>query len=44
MFVGSHQLKNAFPGYLNSFLIHFEILVTAVFHKVIAFNVFIDIA
>jgi hypothetical protein len=40
MFVGYQKLKTAFPGLFNSFSIHSEAWVTAVFHQVIFSNSF----
>jgi len=40
MFVGYQKFKTAFPGLFNSFLIHSEAWVTAVFHQVIVSNSF----
>jgi hypothetical protein len=40
MFVGYQKIKTAFPGLLNSYPIHSEALVTAVFRQVIVSNSF----
>ena len=40
MFVKYHKFKTEFPGSFNSFSIHSESLVTAVFHQVIVPNSF----
>jgi hypothetical protein len=40
MFVGYQTFKTAFPGLFNSFPIHYEALVTAVFRQVIVLNSF----
>jgi hypothetical protein len=40
MFVGYQKFKTAFPGLFNSFPIHSEAWVTAVFHQVIVSNSF----
>jgi hypothetical protein len=40
MFLGYQKFKIAFPGLFNSFTIHSEALVTAVFRQVIVSNSF----
>jgi hypothetical protein len=40
MFVEYQKFKTAFPGLFNSFPIHSEALVTAVFHQMIVLNSF----
>ncbi len=40
MFVGYQKFKTAFPGLFNSFSIHSEAWVTAVFRQVIVSNSF----